>query len=39
MGVWLAAGVAIGVALGQGYRRRTTDCAECDAINRTHETK
>ena len=38
MGVWLAIGVAIGLVIGLSSRRKATECPECEAIHRAHET-
>ena len=37
IGVWLAVGVAIGLAIGLSSRRKTTQCPECAAIHRVHQ--
>ena len=36
VGVWLALGVAIGVAIGWSARPKTSQCAECEQLHRTH---
>ena len=33
--IWLAVGIAIGVAIGSNFRG--SDCAECEAVHKTHE--
>jgi hypothetical protein len=37
IGVWLAIGVAIGMVLGASFRRKETQCPECQQIHRAHE--
>jgi len=37
VGLWLAIGVAIGLMLGAGLRRRQPVCPECAAIHHVHE--
>jgi len=37
VGLWLAIGVAIGLMLGAGLRRKQPVCPECAAIHRVHD--
>jgi lipoprotein signal peptidase len=37
VGVWLAIGIAIGMLLGATFRRKETDCPQCEQIHRAHE--
>jgi hypothetical protein len=37
IGIWLAIGVAIGMVLGASFRRKETQCPECQQIHRAHE--
>jgi RsiW-degrading membrane proteinase PrsW (M82 family) len=37
--IWLAVGVAIGVAIGGSFRRKGSECPECAAIHRAHESR
>ncbi len=37
VGIWLAIGVAIGMLLGTTFRRKQTDCPQCEQIHRAHE--
>jgi hypothetical protein len=37
--IWLSLGIAIGVAIGSSFRRKGSECPECAAVHRSHETK
>jgi hypothetical protein len=39
VGVWLIGGIAIGLALGAGFRHKQPACPECAAIHRSHQEK
>jgi uncharacterized membrane protein YoaK (UPF0700 family) len=39
LAIWLAVGVAIGVAIGGTFREQDTECSECAALHRQHETR
>ena len=39
VGAWLAIGVAIGMLLGASFRRKQTECPECEAVHRMHQEK
>ena len=37
VGVWLAIGVGIGVAIGSTFRRKASDCPQCESLHRSHD--
>ena len=37
VGAWLAIGVGIGMLLGASFRRKPTECPQCEQIHRSHE--
>ena len=39
VGIWLAIGVAIGMLLGATFRRKQTECPQCEQLHRAHDLK
>jgi uncharacterized membrane protein YgaE (UPF0421/DUF939 family) len=37
--IWLGMGLALGMAIGATIRRKETECPECAAMHRAHETR